>query len=696
MKQTSKARNNQFYRLTENAPSGIFETDPKGHCTYTNKALQKLLGLTLEQTLGQGYATYFHPKDKVAILKYWNRCIAKKQVFSYTFRMKFPNNHQLQLHVNAHPIFDSRNKLIAYVGCVEDISELNKIQSQLIVNQQRYELALKGSSAGVWDWNIKSNSVYYSTKFTDLLGYDNLAFGNNWATLLEQLHPEDVGEFEFQLQQHLDDPFVSFNVECRLFSQKHHELWFQIVGEAIRDKHGIPFRMVGSILDITDKKQSQIVIWQQANFDSLTQLPNRNMFADRLKQEIIKSKRNCDKFALFFIDLDHFKEVNDTLGHDAGDLLLIEASERIKLILRESDTVSRIGGDEFTVILSQIQDNQSIDLVAQKIIQTLELPFYIGNESVFVSASIGITLFPEHTDKMDELLKFSDQAMYQSKNRGRKQFNYFTEQLRLDAEKNHSLMQELRLAIIEQDFEVLYQPIINLSNNKVFKAEALLRWHHAELGMINPADFIPLAESSGIIESIGNWVFTTAAKQVKLWQDEFDPLFQISVNKSPVQFQASNNTVDALWSKTVKELNLHYGICIEITEGLLLEDCPETKEKLSNFQEQGIEISLDDFGTGYASLSYLTKFDINFLKIDQAFVRDLEFSPQNQALCEAIIVMAHKLGLQVIAEGVETQAQMQLLKNAHCDFIQGFLISKPISAKKFTQQLKRSTPFLNR
>ena len=422
----------------------------------------------------------------------------------------------------------------------------------------------------------------------------------------------------------------------------------------------------------------------------------QHLFADRLKQEIIKSKRNCDKFALFFIDLDHFKEVNDTLGHDAGDLLLIEASERIKLILRESDTVSRIGGDEFTVILSQIQDNQSIDLVAQKIIQTLELPFYIGNESVFVSASIGITLFPEHTDKMDELLKFSDQAMYQSKNRGRKQFNYFTEQLRLDAEKNHSLMQELRLAIIEQDFEVLYQPIINLSNNKVFKAEALLRWHHAELGMINPADFIPLAESSGIIESIGNWVFTTAAKQVKLWQDEFDPLFQISVNKSPVQFQASNNTVDALWSKTVKELNLHYGICIEITEGLLLEDCPETKEKLSNFQEQGIEISLDDLGTGYASLSYLTKFDINFLKMNQAFVRDLEFSPQNQALCEAIIVMAHKLGLQVIAEGVETQAQMQLLKNAHCDFIQGFLISKPISAKKFTQQLKRSTPFLNR
>jgi len=686
----------RFFQLTENAATGIFEAGPSGECTYTNKTLQSLLGLTYEQTLGQGYATYFHPDDKEAVIRHWYRCIAKKVTFSYKFRVHFPNHKELHLLVNAHPILDSKSQLIAYVGCVEDVSEFNQIQYELKVNQQRYELALKGSSAGIWDWNIKTNEVYYSVKFTDLLGYDNLAFGNNWASLLEQIHPDDVGEFEFQLQQHLDDPFIEFNIECRLFSQKQHELWFQIVGEAIREERGIPFRMVGSILDITDKKQSQIVIWQQANFDPLTQLPNRNMFADRLKQEIIKSKRNCDKFALFFIDLDHFKEVNDTLGHDAGDLLLIEASERIKLILRESDTVSRIGGDEFTVILSQIQDLNSIDLIAYKIIQTLELPFYICNESVFISASIGITLFPEHTDKMDELLKFSDQAMYKSKNKGRKQFNYFTQQLKLDADKTHALTQELRLAIIEQDFEVLYQPIICLANYKVFKAEALIRWHHKELGMISPADFIPLAESSGVIESIGNWVFISAAQQVKLWQDEFDSRFQISVNKSPVQFINPKESTEVLWVNTLEKLNLHYGICIEITEGLLLEDCPETKEKLAKFQENGIEVSLDDFGTGYASLSYLTKFDMNFLKIDQAFVRDLEFSPQNQALCEAIIVMAHKLGLQVIAEGVETPAQMQILKSAHCDFIQGYLISKPINAKEFTKQLKRDTPFLNK
>lgn len=214
--------------------------------------------------------------------------------------------------------------------------------------------------------------------------------------------------------------------------------------------------------------------------------------------------------------------------------------------------------------------------------------------------------------------------------------------------------------------------------------------------MISPADFIPLAESSGVIESIGNWVFISAAQQVKLWQDEFDSRFQISVNKSPVQFQNPKEHTDELWVNTLEQLNLHYGICIEITEGLLLEDCPETKEKLSKFQENGIEVSLDDFGTGYASLSYLTKFDMNFLKIAQAFVRDLEFSPQNQALCEAIIVMAHKLGLLVIAEGVETPAQMQILKSAHCDFIQGYLISKPISAEEFTEQLKREAPFVGK
>ncbi|ATC96863.1 bifunctional diguanylate cyclase/phosphodiesterase [Pseudoalteromonas tunicata] len=683
-----------YQHLAEHVPTGIFEVDLAGHCTFSNATFKQLLGLDDQLSLGFSYTRHFHPDDKMAVVKHWCRCIKKEQAFNYTFRVHLPEQVELYLTINAVPVFKDQ-QLIAFIGCVEDVTELCLSQQQLKDNQQRYELALKSSGAGIWDWDILNDVVHYSAKFSDLLGFDNLLFGTSWSSWTDQIHPDDLDIFETQLQNHLDDADKPFNIECRLISQKKKVLWFTVVGEALRDEHGYPTRMVGSMVDITLKHQSQQMIWQQANFDHLTGLPNRNMFTERLKQEISESKRYQQKFALFFIDLDHFKEVNDTLGHGAGDQLLIEVAERLQLILRESDTIGRIGGDEFTALIPHINQTCDIDSLAQKLIQTIELPFYIDGESIFISASIGITLFPDHSEKIDELLKFADQAMYRSKENGRKRFSYFTFAMQEQADHTRNLTQELHLAIIEQHFHVVYQPIMALPSRKITKAEALVRWDHPELGLISPADFIPLAERSGVIIEIGNWVFYNAAKQALKWQQEIDPSFEISINRSPVQFQNPDPNADQKWVELLKNLGLIKGICIEITEGLLLDDTQGIKDKLLYFQNNGMDISLDDFGTGYSSLSYLTKFDINFLKIDRAFINDLEHNQNNQALCEAIIVMAHKLGLKVIAEGVESQRQLDFLAQAQCDFVQGYFISKPISAAAFEHQLKSPAPFGN-
>ena len=460
--------------------------------------------------------------------------------------------------------------------------------------------------------------------------------------------------------------------------------------DTIRGEDGEVQHYVALFSDITAKKQSEAMIWRQANFDALTQLPNRSMFLDRLEQEIKKDKRSDDMFALLFIDLDRFKEVNDTLGHPMGDLLLMEAAQRITQSVRESDTVARLGGDEFTVILTGIDDPGDVEHIMQHMIGVLAAPYELGSESVFVSASIGVTFYPTDTTDMEDLLKYADQAMYAAKSAGRNRYSFFTASLQIAADTRRRLTIDLRRALNDKQFEVYYQPIVELATGNVYKAEALLRWKHPERGMISPADFIPIAEETGLIVDIGDWVFRTAARQAKTWRERVHPQFQISVNKSPVQFHNTENQSNSAWIAYLKTLDLPgNGIAVEITEGLLLDNAPIVTDKLLSFRDASIQVALDDFGTGYSALSYLKKFDIDYLKIDRAFVSNLETSSDDVVLCEAIVVMAHKLGIKVIAEGVETQAQSDILTRAGCDFGQGYLFSKPVSADDFETRFAR-------
>lgn len=437
------------------------------------------------------------------------------------------------------------------------------------------------------------------------------------------------------------------------------------------------------IRDISERKHAETVIWNQANFDSLTSLPNRNLFLQKLEHEIRSCDRSNLSLALLYIDLDRFKDVNDTLGHDMGDLLLIEISSRLKKTLREIDTVSRLSGDEFTVILGQIDDPLSVQPLCQQLLDELARPYQLDNEKVFLTASIGVTFYPQDSKDIDVLQRNGDQAMYAAKGNGRNSFHFFTPELQERAIRKRKMIKDLREAMQQQQFEIYYQPIIDMKTEGLTKAEALLRWHHPESGMVSPSVFIPIAEETGLISDIGNWVFYSAVEQANRWRDQFNIDFQVSINTSPLQWIDEAAAMNQ-WFSHLQQIGISgQAITVEITEGLLMDANDKITNRLLDFRDAEVQVSIDDFGTGYSSLSYLKQFDIDYLKIDQSFVRNLDHDKNDLALCEAIIVMAHKLGIKVIAEGVETETQNQLLKDFGCDYGQGYLYSKPVPASDF-------------
>lgn len=448
------------------------------------------------------------------------------------------------------------------------------------------------------------------------------------------------------------------------------------------DGKNLPQRRVALFSDITQEKQTEELIWKQANFDALTELPNRCMVHSRLKEEISRSRRDRSSLALMFLDLDDFKEVNDTLGHDVGDALLKETAQRLKHCVRETDTVARLGGDEFTIILCGLH-NHNIERVAEDILRKICEPYRLGDELVYVSASVGITLYPQDATGIDELFKNADQAMYAAKQNGRNRYNYYTTSMQEAALTRMRLIGDLRVALANDQFRLAYQPIVELDTGAIHKAEALLRWHHPTRGLIGPAQFIPIAEETGIISEIGDWAFYEASRQVAKWRDTYDSLFRVSVNKSPVQFRCESNA-HAAWFKHLRQLGIPgHSVVLEITESVLMDASAAINERLMEFRDSGIQISLDDFGTGYSSLAYLKRFHIDYLKIDQSFVRNLGDGTDDLALIEAIVIMAHTLGIKVIAEGVETEEQRGLLAAIGCDFGQGYLFSKPLETEEF-------------
>ncbi|RJX32351.1 MAG: EAL domain-containing protein [Oxalobacter sp.] len=663
--------------LIQTIPDLIWVKDQEGIYLACNSAVERLFGADRSKIIGSKGEAFlgaeqlaaFHADDMAAIASGKPLIVEEWLTFA-------DDGHRALYEVLKVPMRKQTGELVGIVGIGRDITERKQAEERL----KLAALVSDNTSQAIMVTDANGMIIAVNPGYERITGYTEAEVLGKNPSLLSSGRQDRAF---YQAMWHSLNTSGHWQGEI-WNKRKNGEIypaWITI--NAIRSPDGAIERYVELCSDLTNKKKAEDMIFQQTNFDSLTGLPNRHMFLEKLEHEISTAQNLGLPLALMILDLDHFKDVNDTLGHDMGDKLLKDASERLKSCVRDTDTVSRLGGDEFTVILSAVEDIGRVERVTQNILHRLSEPFQLGNEQVHVSASVGVAMFPDDATTADDLLKNADQAMYAAKKEGRNRRNYFMPAMQETAQTKLRLMNDLRSALSDRQFMVVYQPIVDLESGEIHKAESLIRWNHPQRGLISPAQFITLAEEIEVIVDIGNWMFREAAQQAAKWRVKYHPDFQISVNMSPVQFRNAGIS-HKTWGHYLKTLGIPgQGVVIEITEGLLMDASDTITKQLLEFRDAGMEVALDDFGTGYSSLSYIKKFDIDYLKIDQSFVRNLAPDSSDLALCEAIIVMAHKLGIKVIAEGVETQLQRDLLAAAGCNYGQGRMFSMPLAAEDF-------------
>jgi diguanylate cyclase (GGDEF)-like protein/PAS domain S-box-containing protein len=579
-----------------------------------------------------------------------------------------------------------------------------KAFSNLRQSEKRLSIAQKIASLGNWDWDIDKNSVYCSAQMYRIFGLPSEEPAAKYTTFLERVHTDERDSVKDLVRKALQAK-KSYSIDYRIVlpggvCRNVHEQ-----ADVVHDEKGNPVSMHGTVQDITERINAEEKIRFLAYYDGLTGLPNRQLFLEHFNQALYAAQRDGSKVALLYLDLDRFKRINDTLGHSAGDLLLKEISICLVDSIRSADivakaclpckpgvTLSRLGGDEFTILLSRLAEEEHAGRVAQRILDLLSQPIRIAGQEVYISGSIGITIFPSDGEDVDTLLRNADVAMYHAKESGRNSFQFFSEQMNQRTMEKLGIETDLKKALERNELLLYYQPQIDLPTGKVAGVEALIRWQHPRLGMVSPAMFIPIAEEAGLIVDIGQWVLLEACRQAMQWQQAGFAPVRMGVNISSLQFkqQSLASLVRQVLQKT--GFDARY-LDLELTETAIMQNVSLINDTLTELKEIGVNLSVDDFGTGYSSMSYLKRFPLDTLKIDRSFVMDITTDANDAAIIKAIIALAKSLGLKTIAEGVETGEQLAFLQEQRCDEIQGFFISRPLPDREVERFLVAGEKF---
>lgn len=669
--------------LFENIPDLIWLKDTTGKYLECNSAFEDYLGRQETEIKGKtdfelphhALADQFRETDEM-VLK-----AGTSQMMEVWYTYPATGKRAL-FEVIKVPVKREEGMLVGVLGIARDITERKEAQERLELSA----LVFKNSSESIQITNANNEIVAVNPAFERISGYtQDEVLGKNPSIL--NSGRQDKAFYAAMWESINATGFWQGELWNRRKNGELYAAWLTI-NVAYNDDGSIR-NYIELCTDFTKEKEAEDLIWRQANFDFLTGLPNRSMFMDRLRQEIIKSHRVGSKLALMIVALDNFKDINDAYGHEIGDRLLVEAARRITETVRDIDVIGREGGDEFGVILTELHDLNDVGFIARQLLQILAAPFKLGDRIAYITASIGIAIYPDDGKDNESLLRNADHAIHVAKEGGRNRISYFKQSMEEAARRRMILINDMRDAMEEAQFEVVYQPIVELSSGMIHKAESLIRWRHPLRGIVSPSEFIPLAEETGMIFSISAWAFEQVTRQVAAWREQFYPDFQVSFNMSPVEFHDEDENQNGLFEILHKNTVPGKSIVVEITEGVLLISNENVMRKLARFHKEGMQVALDDFGTGYSALSYLKNFDIDYLKIDQAFIHDLETESRDMALTEAIIVMAHKLGMKVIAEGVQTKAQVAILTRAGCDYGQGYIFSEPLPVVEFESLLRK-------
>jgi diguanylate cyclase (GGDEF)-like protein/PAS domain S-box-containing protein len=688
-----RAGEERFRTMANSIPQLAWMADEKGSIFWYNERWFDYTGTTLQEMAGWGWQKVHHPDRVRGVVDKISHCFQTGEIWEDTFPIRGRDGNYREFLSRAVPIRDPSGKVWRWFGTNTDITERQAMEDALFAEKERAQVTLNSIGDAVICTDIPGNVTFLNLVAERMTGWSpHDAVGRPMAEVAPIFDATSGQAIPNPMELALmDNRTVALPSNCHLIRRNGVEIPIEDSASPIHNRQGQAIGAVIVFRDVSEARSMTRQMTYSAQHDFLTGLPNRMLLNDRVSQAITSAPRHAKKIIVLFLDLDGFKHINDSLGHPIGDQLLQSVAKRLTACVRASDTVSRQGGDEFVVLLSEVEQPEDAAISARRILHAVAQPHSIEGHDLHVTASIGVSVFPDDGEDSETLIKNADTAMYQAKEHGRQSYQFFKSAMNVRAVERQSIEESLRRALERNEFALHYQPKVNLRTGKITGAEALLRWTHPTRGPVSPAQFISVAEDCGLILPIGHWVLHEACRQARAWLDAGLPMGTIAVNISAIEFR-HESFLQGVFT-VLKETGLDpRSLELELTESVLMKRAESTESILKALRTRGVQLAVDDFGTGYSSLSYLSKFPIDSLKIDQSFVRQITTAPDETSIVTAIISMGRSLKLRVIAEGVETKEELAFLQSLQCDEAQGYFFSRPVTPAMFATLLESGIP----